>query len=61
MYMSLKEESHVILRRFIVRCDHLQGLTVNDLRTHFEQVFRLKRESAKSEDESDQITHAETL
>ena len=59
--MSFKEESHEILRRFIVRCDHLQGLTVDDLRMHFEQVFRLKRETASSEDESDQITHAETL
>ena len=61
VYLSFQAETQAYLRRFLVRCDHLQGLTVDDLRKHFDQVFRVKRGNAASEDESDQITIAENL
>ena len=61
VYLSFQAETKVYLRRFFVRCDHLQGLTVDDLRKHFDHVFRVKRGNATSEDESDQITAAETF
>ena len=61
VFMGFQAETQAYLRRFFVRCDHLQGLTVDDLRKHFEHVFRVKRGNAASEDESDHITVTENL
>ena len=61
VYVSFQAETQAYLRRFLVRCDNLQGLTVDDLRNPFDQVFRVKRRNPASDDDSDQITVAAPL
>ena len=59
--MRFSDEAKAHLHRFLVRCDHDTGVSVNQFREYFENFFIRLRNTAGSEDASEWFDQAESL